>query len=48
LKVGARIVSHAFDMADWKPDKKIDADGRIVFLWTVTESAERELGGAAE
>ncbi|MDP2996049.1 MAG: methyltransferase domain-containing protein [Bryobacterales bacterium] len=48
LKVGARIVSHAFDMADWKPDKKIDADGRIVFLWTVTESAKREFGGAAE
>jgi len=48
LKVGARIVSHAFDMDDWKPDQKIDADGRIVFLWTVTESAKREFGGGAE
>ena len=35
LKPGTRIVSHAFDMGDWKPDKKIDVDGRTVYLWTV-------------
>jgi SAM-dependent methyltransferase len=35
LKPGTRIVSHAFDMGDWKPDKKMDVDGRTIYLWTV-------------
>ncbi len=42
LKTGSRIVSHAFDMGDWKPDKRIDVNGRTVYLWTVTEQAKRE------
>lgn len=44
LKPGTRIVSHAFDMDDWRPDKKISADGRTVYLWTVTEKAKKEFG----
>jgi len=35
LKPGTRIVSHAFDMGDWKPEQEIDVDGRTVYLWTV-------------
>lgn len=35
LNPGARIVSHEFDMGDWKPDRIVDVDGRRVFLWTV-------------
>ena len=39
LKNGARIVSHDFDMGDWKADKeeKVEAGGRDhhIFLWTV-------------
>lgn len=40
LKPGARVVSHAFDMGDWAPDKTVtvpDADGfeRTVYLWTI-------------
>jgi SAM-dependent methyltransferase len=41
LKPGARIVSHAFDMGDWKPDKteevKDSPDGfeRTIHLWTI-------------
>jgi uncharacterized protein (DUF362 family) len=35
LKPGTRIVSHAFDMDDWKPEQVIDVDGRTVYLWTV-------------
>ncbi|PZN97210.1 MAG: SAM-dependent methyltransferase [Alphaproteobacteria bacterium] len=35
LKPGTRIVSHAFDMGDWKPDKEAVFDGRTVYLWTV-------------
>jgi precorrin-6B methylase 2 len=35
LKPGTRIVSHAFDMGDWKPEKEIDVDGRKVYFWTI-------------
>jgi ribosomal protein L11 methylase PrmA len=35
IKPGSRVVSHAFDMGDWKPDKTIQIDGRTVYLWTV-------------
>jgi SAM-dependent methyltransferase len=35
LKPGTRIVSHAFDMGDWKPEQEIDVDGRTVYLWIV-------------
>ncbi len=47
LKPGTRIVSHAFDMGEWQPDQKIDVDGRIIFLWRVTEKARKEFGGEA-
>jgi SAM-dependent methyltransferase len=45
LKVGTRIVSHQFDMGEWKPDKKVDMDWRTLYLWTVTEQAKAEFGG---
>jgi SAM-dependent methyltransferase len=35
LKPGTRIVSHSFDMGDWKPDKQIDVDGSTLYLWTI-------------
>lgn len=35
LRPGARVVSHSFDMGDWKPDKEKVVDGARVFLWTV-------------
>jgi ribosomal protein L11 methylase PrmA len=35
LKPGTRIVSHQFDMGTWKPEKKIELNGRTVYLWTV-------------
>ncbi|MGE5490076.1 MAG: SAM-dependent methyltransferase [Actinomycetota bacterium] len=34
-KPGARVVSHAFTMGDWKPDMTDTVDGRHVFLWIV-------------
>lgn len=34
-KPGTRIVSHAFDMGDWKPEKELDVDGRKVYFWTI-------------
>jgi trans-aconitate methyltransferase len=47
LRVGSRIVSHQFDMGDWQPDKKIEVGWRSVYMWTVTEKAKKEFGGAA-
>ncbi|HYN13788.1 MAG TPA: class I SAM-dependent methyltransferase [Burkholderiales bacterium] len=35
LKPGTRIVSHQFDMGTWKPDKKLESNGRTVYFWTV-------------
>jgi tRNA G37 N-methylase Trm5 len=35
LRPGTRIVSHAFDMGDWKPEKEIDVGGRRVYYWTI-------------
>jgi len=35
VKPGSRIVSHAFDMGDWKPDKTERINGRTIYLWTV-------------
>ena len=42
LKPGARLVSHAFDMGDWEPDKTElvkDSSGyeRTIYLWTIKE-----------
>jgi SAM-dependent methyltransferase len=45
LKVGTRIVSHQFDMGEWKPDKQVSMDWRTLYLWTVTEKAKAEFGG---
>lgn len=35
LKPGTRIVSHSFDMGDWKPEKEQSINGRRIYLWTV-------------
>ncbi len=35
LKPGTRIVSHAFDMGDWKPDRVEFVDGTTIYLWTI-------------
>jgi SAM-dependent methyltransferase len=35
LRPGTRIVSHDFDMGDWKPDETISVDGKTVYLWTI-------------
>jgi len=35
LKPGTRIVSHQFDMGTWKPDKRLESNGRVVYFWTI-------------
>ena len=34
LKPGTRIVSHAFDMGDAKPQETLNVNGRTVYFWT--------------
>jgi hypothetical protein len=38
LKPGTRIVSHAFDMGDWQPERTEQVDGRTIYYWTVPEN----------
>jgi cyclopropane fatty-acyl-phospholipid synthase-like methyltransferase len=35
LKPGTRIVSHAFTMGSWTPEKQQVVDGNRIFFWTV-------------
>src|SRR3954463_7897449 len=35
LKPGTRIVSHQFDMADWKAEKTVELNGRTIYFWTI-------------
>ena len=35
LKPGTRIVSHAFDMGDIKPEQTANVNGRTIYMWTV-------------
>ncbi len=37
LKPGTRIVSHSFDMGDWKPEKEESVDGATIYFWTVPQ-----------
>jgi tRNA G37 N-methylase Trm5 len=35
LKPGTRIVSHQFDMGTWQPERKLELNGRTIYLWTI-------------
>jgi SAM-dependent methyltransferase len=40
LNPGSRIVSHAFDMGDWKPDQRDTVGYRNVYMWVVPAKVE--------
>lgn len=43
LKVGSRVVSHAFDMGpEWPPEKTASVDGRSIYYWTITPAQKRK------
>jgi ubiquinone/menaquinone biosynthesis C-methylase UbiE len=42
LKPGTRIVSHSFDMGDWKPDKQVQLDWRRLYFWVVPRGAAQK------
>jgi SAM-dependent methyltransferase len=35
LEPGTRVVSHAFGMGDWKPERTADVGGATVYLWRI-------------
>ena len=35
LRKGVRVVSHDFDMGDWRPDETVTQSGSILYLWRV-------------
>jgi len=35
LRPGSRIVSHAFDMGDWKADEVVEISGAKLYLWRI-------------
>ncbi|MET0981291.1 MAG: class I SAM-dependent methyltransferase [Telluria sp.] len=42
LKVGSRVVSHAFDMGpEWPPEKTETVDGRTIYYWTITQAQKK-------
>ena len=41
LKPGTRIVSHQFEMGSWKPEKKLESNGRTIYFWTVPAKDKR-------
>ncbi|HEY7915106.1 MAG TPA: hypothetical protein VIG62_24575, partial [Blastocatellia bacterium] len=44
LKPGTRIVSHSFDMGDWKPDSSAEVEGRKIYYWVVSNYAKKTFG----
>ena len=43
LKPGTRIVSHAFDMGDWKPERVQQVNGKTIYLWVVPNQVPTNL-----
>lgn len=37
LKPGSRVVSHSFDMGDWKPDKTVEIEGAKIHFWVIPD-----------
>jgi SAM-dependent methyltransferase len=49
LKPGTRIVSHDFDMGDWKPEQTLNVDGATIYYWTITpDLAKRAVAETAK
>ena len=42
LKPGSRVVSHGFDMGDWKPVAQLEIDGDWVYYWIIPEATRVE------
>jgi len=48
LRVGSRVVSHAFDMGgEWPPEQTVDASGRTIYMWTISAAQKSAAAPAA-
>jgi SAM-dependent methyltransferase len=44
LKVGTRVVSHAFDMGpEWPAERTAQVDGKTMYLWTITPAQKEAI-----
>jgi 2-polyprenyl-3-methyl-5-hydroxy-6-metoxy-1,4-benzoquinol methylase len=43
LKPGTRIVSHAFNMGEWKPERVVRVNGRTIYYWVVPKNIPANL-----
>ena len=41
LRPGTRVVSHAFSMGEWQPERTAEVSGNRVYLWRVPPRATR-------
>jgi SAM-dependent methyltransferase len=48
LKPGTRIVSHDFDMGDWKPEQTLNVDGATIYYWTITPDLVKKAAAEAK
>ena len=42
LKPGTRVVSHDFDMGDWKPEKTLQVDEHKIYFWTIPANPPKQ------
>jgi SAM-dependent methyltransferase len=42
LKPGTRVVSHAFDMGDWKPEQTAQVASSSVYLWRIPAGGDKK------
>lgn len=42
MKPGTRVVSHAFRMGDWQPDRQVRVKGNNAYLWVVPANVKGE------
>lgn len=40
LKPGTKVVSHNYDMGDWKPEQTVNVGSHVVYVWTIPERGQ--------
>ncbi len=40
LRPGTKVVSHNYDMGDWKPEQTVKVGSHVVYVWTIPERGQ--------
>jgi ribosomal protein L11 methylase PrmA len=40
LKPGTKVVSHNYDMGDWKPEQTVTVGSHTVYMWTIPDRGQ--------